>query len=217
MISAALFDLPRPAMPDFDPARCHVAPVGYDTARLVIADAHYIGRPGSTSVALGLYVDGVLGGVITYGTIPRNNAEAICGPEHAASVLELTRLALYDWLPRNSESWLISQSFRWLRQHRPDVRLLISYADQAQGHVGTIYQATNWIYTGASTGDVVYRLDDGTVLHPRTLGWADLPAGKWQPSPAKHRYVHLLGSKSQRKALRAALRWPSLPYPKEFP
>lgn len=213
-----LFTVEPPALSDFDPARCVVRPVGYDAVREVVAEAHYIGRPGSTSVALGIFAGGVLGGVITYGTIPKPNAIAICGPEHSSSVMELTRLALYDWLPSNSESWLIAQSFGWLRENRPDVSVLISYADQSRGHAGAIYQATNWIYTGASTGDVVYRMPDGSTLHPRTVGWVDLPpGGKWEPSPGKHRYVTFLGSKTQRRALRRALRWPSLPYPKASP
>lgn len=210
-----LFAIPTPDLARFDATRCTVKEVGFEAVKAVTAEAHYIGKPGSTSVALGIYADGTLGGVIAYGTIPRNNAEAICGPEHAPAVLELTRLALYDWMPANSESWLIGQSFAWLRLHRPDVKILVSYADQSQGHVGTIYQATNWTYTGTSTGDVVYRADNGTVLHPRTVGFGALPPGRWQSSPEKHRYVTFLGSRSQRQALRRALRWDAQPYPKE--
>jgi hypothetical protein len=180
----------------------------------VLAAAHYIGRPGSTSVRLGLWIDNALAGVITYGTIPRPNARAICGPEYAPNVLELTRLALYDWAPRNSESRFIAESFRHLRMERPDIFILISYADGRHGHVGTIYQATNWIYTGSSTGDVIYRCEDGRTLHPRTVGWTDLPPGRWIPAGDKHRYVQFLGTPHRKRALRRALRWPDLPYPK---
>ncbi len=188
--------------------------VSYDVVKKVLAEAHYIGKPGSTSVRLGMWIGEDLAGVITYGTIPRPNARAICGPEYALAVLELTRLALYDWAPRNSESWFIAQSFAWLRVHRPDIAVLISYADGRQRHVGTIYQATNWIYTGSSTGDVVYRCADGHVLHPRTVGWDNLPPGKWIPAGNKYRYVQLLGSARQKRRLRTAMRWKSLPYPK---
>lgn len=203
----------------FDPSRCKVRPVSYLTVQLVLAEAHYIGTPGATSVALGLYVDDVIAGVLTFGTIPRNNASAICGEAHAARVMELTRLALYDWAPRNSESWLIARSFDWLRDNRPDVSILLSYADGSVGHVGTIYQATNWIYTGASTNDYVYRCDTGEVLHPRTTGRmrGDLPPGRWQPTAAKHRYVNFLGTATDQRALRRALRWESLTYPKPLP
>lgn len=214
MNDLALFAAPVPDMPVFDPARCYVREVNFETVVRVLAEAHYIGTPGSTSVRLGLYVDDVLAGVLTYGTIPGNNAVAVCGPEHKLAVMELTRLALYDWAPRNSESWFIGQTFRWMEHNRPDVSILLSYADSAVGHVGTIYQATNWIYTGASTNDMVYRLDGGDVLHARSAHRKPLPPGKWVAVSAKHRYVNFLGGRKQRRALRRILRWPELAYPK---
>lgn len=191
-----------------------VSETSYAVIKKVLAEAHYIGRPGATSIRLGAWIDEKLAGVITYGTIPRPNSRAICGSEYETRVLELTRLALYDWAPFNSESQFIAASFRHIRTVRPDVAILISYADSRYGHVGTIYQATNWIYTGSSTGDVVYRCADGRTLHPRTTGWENLPPGKWIPAGNKHRYVQFLGSSAQKRALRRALRWPALPYPK---
>jgi hypothetical protein len=188
--------------------------VDYATVKRVLADAHYIGKPGATSIRLGLFIDDRIAGVITYGTIPRPNARAICGPDHASSVLELTRLALYDWAPKNSESQLIGASFRMLLTFRPATRVLISYADSRYGHVGTVYQATNWLFTGSSTGDVVYLTDEGKTLHPRTVGFSDLPPGRWIPAGNKYRYVYFLGSSRNRRALRRELRWPVLPYPK---
>jgi hypothetical protein len=215
-MTLALFDAPLPRMAELDPARCRVHSVNYETVKIVLRDAHYIGTPGATSVALGMYVDDVIAGVITFGTIPRNNASAICGHEWAPRVMELTRLALYHWAPKNSESWFIGASLHTLRSLRPDIRILVSYADESVGHVGTIYQATNWIYTGASTNDYVYVTNDGEVLHPRTTGRrrGDLPPGKWQPTPAKHRYIKFIGSRSDRRSLTRQLRWPALAYPR---
>lgn len=191
-----------------------IGPVSYELVKTVLAEAHYAKRPGSTSVRLGMWIEDELAGVVTYGTIPRPNSRAICGSQFQAQVLELTRLALYDWAPPNSESVLIAESMRHLRQERPDIRILISYADSRYQHVGTIYQATNWIYTGASTGDVVYQCDDGRTLHPRTVGWTPTTPGRWIPAGNKHRYVFFLGSGAQKRVLRRALRWPALPYPK---
>ena len=197
-----------------DPSSYRAGEISYADVKRVLSEAHYIGRPGSTSVRLGLWIDDKLAGVITYGTIPRPNSRAICGPDYQANVLELTRLALYDWAPHNSESWFIAQSFKYLRAHRPDILILISYADGRHGHVGTIYQATNWIYTGSSTGDVVYLCDDGRTLHPRTVGFSGLPPGRWVPAGNKYRYVQFLGTPGQRRTLRRQLRWKPQPYPK---
>jgi hypothetical protein len=200
----------------FDASACSVHPVSYRVAAATVAEAHYIGRLGSTSVSLGMRVQERLAGVITFGTVPGNNAASICGPDDASAVLELTRLALYGWAPANSESWLIGRSMSWLTKNRKDISIIVSYADASVGHVGTIYQATNWVYTGMSTGDVVYACDGGRVLHPRTVGWdkSTLPPGAWRPSPGKHRYVTFVGSPTNKRALRARLRWPPLPYPK---
>lgn len=217
-MECALFDLPTPTMERLDPSRCSVGRVGYDAVRQVVAETHYIGRPGATSVGLGLYVDGVIAGVITFGTIPKNNATAVCGPLLAGAVMELTRLALYDWAPRNSESWLISRALKWLASERPDVRIVVSYADSAQGHVGTVYQATNWVYTGMTTSDYVYQPESGgPPMHPRTTARAkgELPSGRWVPSAAKHRYVAFVGSPRERRDLRRLLRWEPQPYPKD--
>ena len=42
-----------------------------------------------------------------------------------------------------------------LKKDAPMVRLVVSYADCDQEHLGTIYQATNWIYEGTkNTNDV---------------------------------------------------------------
>ena len=45
--------------------------------------------------------------------------------------------------------------------------MIVSYADSEQGHYGTIYQATNWIYTGYSTDTNL--IVNGKIQHRRTL------------------------------------------------
>ncbi len=128
-----------------------VGPVDYSLGNTLIAKNHYLGRPGSTSEAFGLFDGNEIVGAITYGTIMRKNAAAICGEAWADQVLELTRLWVSDDYARNTESWFIAKSIRLLKLLRPDTAILLSYADSAAGHVGFIYQATNWMYTGYST------------------------------------------------------------------
>ena len=59
-----------------------------------------------------------------------------------------------------------------MRSIRKNTRLkfLLSYADPAQGHVGIIYQASGWIYTGLSQAMPLYDLGDGQFRHSRSLG-----------------------------------------------
>jgi hypothetical protein len=212
-----LWELELPDMPVFDRTRCSVRTVNHLTVQRVLAQEHYMGKPGATHLSLGLYVDRrILGGVITFGRVPGRNAAAICGPDHADQVLELTRLAVYEWMPTNSASWLMGQAFKWLEANWPEVAVLVSYADPYVGHCGTVYQATNWLYTGVSHDPGEYVTTDGTVWHHRTITQlkGPMPEGQWQKANVKYRYVTFLGGPAQRRRLRAALLWETKPYPK---
>lgn len=56
-----------------------------------------------------------------------------------------------------------------LKQKCPLVRLVVSFADCDQNHLGTIYQATNWIYTGIPSGAVPQYLVHGKITHNKTV------------------------------------------------
>lgn len=193
--------------------------VNYLTASKIVTESHYLGAPGSSVHCFGMYLDNEISGVITYGTIPGPNAAGICGKEWAPNVLELTRLFLYDWAGQNAESTFIAASFRLLASvaDRMGGLILISYADTAAGHIGTVYQSTNWLYTGVSMSSKVV-LPNGEVVHSRVA--SDSRKNKSSAGmervegSAKHRYIQFLGDKRQRRLLRKSLKWPVLPYPK---
>lgn len=215
-----LFDFDLPALTDLaDAPDAVVRQVNYETASNHISQHHYLGAPGSTVYAFGLFAQHLLAGVITFGTIPGPNARGICGPEHASKVLELTRLHIHDWLEGQPESWFIGQVFRLMkpRAQNQGGMILLSYADTDAGHVGTIYQATNWTYTGESVASKSV-MPDGSLVHNRIASDARRGASgaglKQVAQPPKHRYVHFLGNRRQTRTLRDALAWPTLPYPK---
>ncbi len=64
-------------------------------------------------------------------------------------VYELNRLWVSDALPHNTESRFIAWCLREVCKKHPQI-ILISYADGDRGHVGYVYQATNWLYLGTS-------------------------------------------------------------------
>jgi hypothetical protein len=66
-------------------------------------------------------------------------------------VVELVRVALNG--KQESTSKAVSISLNLVKKLNPLVKLIISFADTGQQHIGTIYQATNWYYTGVSKGD----------------------------------------------------------------
>ena len=64
----------------------------------------------------------------------------------AGGLTELRRFVLTDECPRNSESKMIAFMLRDLK--REGVKRVLSYADPAQGHAGTIYKALGFKYVG---------------------------------------------------------------------
>lgn len=81
--------------------------------------------------------------------------------------LELTRMALNG--KQESTSKAMSIAMKLIKKNNPTVKLLISYADKGQNHLGIIYQATNWYFIGdneSSGKDYFYK---GKWRHDRTL------------------------------------------------
>ena len=81
-------------------------------------------------------------------------------------VLELTRVALNGKQEQTSKA--VSLSLKQIKKDVPQCRLIVSYADCDQHHLGTIYQATNWIYEGLSKGDT-YFIIHGRKTHRKTI------------------------------------------------
>lgn len=61
-------------------------------------------------------------------------------------VLELVRVALNGKQEHTSQA--VSMSLKQLKTDVPQCRLVVSFADCDQHHLGTIYQATNWLFVG---------------------------------------------------------------------
>ena len=57
--------------------------------------------------------------------------------------LELRRLAISDYCPKNTATWMIAKMVKDIKTRLPKVKHLISYQD-TEVHLGTIYKAANW-------------------------------------------------------------------------
>ena len=192
-----------------------VAPVSAKEAEPWLLARHYAKRMCPISFAFGAYRDTVLVGVVTYGTPASPHlCRGICGEEWSDKVLELNRLCCEN--TSNVASMLVGRSLRQL----PEPSIVVSYADTAQGHVGYIYQATNFIYTGQTDSDRKTPRGDrvagiGHSRHDGRMadGTVDKSLGIVRRLP-KHRYVFPCGTAKQRAQIRAALRYSIEPYPK---
>jgi len=170
-------------------------------------------------------------GVITYGDpVGRLTSQSISDVLDRTSVYELTRLFIHDGYGSNIESWFISQSFKWLKYNKPNIKALVSYASPMEGHAGIIYQATNWIYQGNKiryNDSWLFKFEeDGRWIHGRTIFphyktsnprkiQKKVTSTFWvKKELRKHRYVYILAGKKEKKKILNNLKHPSLPYPK---
>ena len=105
---------------------------------------------------------------------------------------ELTRVALRPHTAPVSR--MLSISFKFLKKHCPGLRLIVSFADPEEGHVGGIYKATNWVYTGRSNSTVENYVD-GRWQHVRN-SYHKIKGKTVQTRvrQGKHRYVMPLDS-----------------------
>jgi hypothetical protein len=133
-------------------------------------------------------------------------------------VYELNRLWLSDDLPKYTESRFIGWALRELKKINPRM-ILISYADGARGHIGVVYKATNWLYTGTSTpfvdltfpGYADYRsvpMEKRGKKIGNKREWANDPNAIRKTRSIKHRYVWTADPKDA-----SLIKWPKQAYP----
>ena len=188
----------------------------------IMRDRHYARRVCSVSFAFGLFDGDRCRGVVTFGVPCMQPLREVCGPAWSAQVLELNRLVCDS--DKNIASQLVGGALRLLP--RPSV--VISFADIGQGHVGFVYQASNFAYYGLSAKRTDWALKGREHLHGATIGHmsrghADrvgFMRSKFgddfylKPRSLKHRYVFFCGSKREKLTMRAAFKYPFFPYPK---
>ena len=160
----------------------------------------------SISYAYGLYKKNNLIGIISYGSpVSPSLCKGIAGENNRSLVLELNRLVLKN-NEKNQASMLIGASLRLL----PKPKIIVSYADTAQNHLGVVYQATNFMFTGTTKPRTDMAGKDGK--HSRHhLG----DRTKRVYRSAKHRYVYILGNKKDKRRLMKDFNYEVMPYPKQ--
>lgn len=123
--------------------------------------------------------DKVIGGMM-YGRI------AMAGvwrkyADNENELTELRRLCCIDDTPKNTESYFIGNTLRWLKKNTA-IKRVISYADTTYGHEGTIYKASNFKHCGMTAkGRVI--MYQGKRYHDKTI--RTKYKGKLKPFAAK--------------------------------
>lgn len=186
-----------------------------------IRENHYSRSCHNGPMCWGLFEGQRLIGVLAFATPGSENVRrSVFGAGRESEVTELHRLVVLDGTPTNTESWFIAKAIKGLNSYRPQYRAVLSFADGTEGHRGTIYQASNALYCGTTGRSRFWRDAEGRLRHPRQNGHNVTPdeaeAFGWtsEMRDAKHRYLFLVGSPSQRRHDRRDLLLTVQPYPK---
>ena len=167
----------------------------------------------------GLFREGNFGiptmiGAMLYAMPSMPATAAKYNPINPSKCMELRRLVCIDDTPKNTESYFIGKTFKWLKQNT-DVEVIVSFADQHYGHSGVIYKATNFEYIG-ETASARILLVDGKEYHSRSLNQTARPYGRelkrrydngdenifFTSRKPKHIYVYYLNKKIKKEIKR---------------
>jgi hypothetical protein len=176
--------------------------------------------PKSCRYIFGIYFGNYLGGCVIYVEPSTRQFNA----DMPRQVVQLNRGACAHWTPKNTASYLISRTYKMLKDD--GVKLILAYCTREAGEIGTIYQALNWEYVGETSPSKTYFLDNHWVSE-RTLAdkkkWAKTKGQAWidkfnnlprKQLEGKYKYIHLLGDKRENKEIRERYGYLARKYPK---
>ncbi|MFC4080916.1 Mom family adenine methylcarbamoylation protein [Amycolatopsis samaneae] len=208
-----------------------VAPCHWSAAKFAVLRWHYSEKmPVSKIAPFGVWEHGEFIGVIIFG----RSATARLGNPYGlgqTECVELLRIALGDH--EHPVTQMLTVALRQLRAACPGLRLIVSYADTAQGHHGGVYQAGSWIYTGTTSPHNASYVVHGKLVHGRTLRHLAVgrPAGETaeqfvrrtidpevrrvNDSRVKHRYLYPLTRRVRRAVTPLAKPYPRRSEPEQ--
>lgn len=190
-----------------------------EAAKYACRNWHYSkSMPVFKVLRVGVWEDGRFIGVVVFsqGATPQIGSPYNLGK---TEICELARVALTDH--KTPVSRIIAIALKFLRKRCPGIKMVISFADDGQGHHGGIYQAGGWVYTGGSETHS-YKIN-GIIIHPKTLhstygtGGQSIPWLRKNVDPNaqrvvagfKHKYLMLFD-----KSIGEQIKLLSKPYPK---
>ena len=181
----------------------------HEAAKFACEHWHYSRcMPAGKLVKIGVWENDVFKGVVLYGRGANNNIGSPYGLDQT-EVCELVRIALNKH--KTHVSKIMAISIKMIVKQSKGLKLIISMADPEQNHTGSIYQATNWIYTGRTQEqcEVMY---NGKIMHKRTANskFGTIKGMEKSKPLWKHKYLMPLDEEMRKQVLLL-----SKPYPKK--
>lgn len=192
----------------------------YKAMKYACMNFHYAKAVPQAPIGYNIYEDGIWCGCVLFA----RGASPSIGNEfglNQGEFVELVRVALNGKQSYTSQA--ITKALKQMKKESPTVKMVFSFADQNQSHLGTIYQATNWIYVGEG-GDMRLIYVNGKLTHNKTLNYECKRTGliisedSWKllhpdieilPAKPKYKYLFFFDKKLKKKYQHLAL-----PYPK---
>jgi hypothetical protein len=146
-------------------------------ADTIIIANHYSHKATKNSfLSFLVYYQGKVAGALQVGYGIKPRSKGILNPDE---VREFDRMWLSDEMPKYSETITLSLLHHFLRKVHPEIKYLISYADNSSdiGNEGTIYKAANYKLIDKVKSDF-YILESGERVHPVTM-WHRHGTRKW--------------------------------------
>ncbi len=148
-------------------SKLRIAGCSFEAAKFAVMNWHYSKTmPAGKLVKFGVWENDKFIGAVIFGRGANGNLGKPYGLTQTETC-ELVRVALKSHLSPVTK--IVAICLRELS--KTGLRLVVSFADTEQRHVGTIYQAGNWVYTGLAgkAGGVSIKVN-GKWIHKRTLG-----------------------------------------------
>ena len=110
---------------------------------------HYSGKVvQNSSLHFGAFLDGKLHGVMSFGSpMDKSKVLPLVQPSLWNEMLELSRMAFDDYLPKYSESRCLAIAFKLIKKNAPQIKWVLSFSDGCQSGDGTIYRAAGFHLT----------------------------------------------------------------------
>lgn len=125
--------------------------------RQVISEYYARGAPNAATYLHGLVAysspASLLG--VAWWIPPTKGAAEATWAGNFREVLALSRFVIVPGIPKNAATFLLAHSVRRIRRDAL-YRCLVSYADEAAGHLGTMYRAAGWEYLGLTNPEPRY-------------------------------------------------------------
>lgn len=138
----------------------------FKAAKYACENWHYSKSiPAGKLIKIGVWENGIFVGVVIFSRGANPQLLKPYGLKQTEGC-ELTRIALNKHAA--SVTKIVSIAIKILKKYCPGIKIIVSYADANQGHLGKIYQAGNWIYVGEFANERGIKIN-GKLVHRRSV------------------------------------------------